>query len=192
MDCNKCIFDSSSNEETVINTNTRNILFDDDDDNIINAAINSQLLADSVVLLHTTPRPSYHVRDRLIWIAHVEELSKEGAHTFTRMYRMKIESFNKLCNYLHPFLQVDKIMSRRRTNKVYIGSEIIIACYLRYVSGGSYLDIRTAAGISIASFYRCVTNCIDAILQCQQLSYLFPQSLDKLSIAADAMGIYFV
>jgi hypothetical protein len=69
-------------------------------------------------------------------------------------------------------------MSRRRTNKEVISVEIIVSCVLRWTGGGSYLDIRTAAGISIPSFYRCITNCIDAILACTELAYI-SQGLKK-------------
>jgi hypothetical protein len=70
------------------------------------------------------------------------------------MYRMKLTSFNKLCSYLQPYLTVDEVMSTRRTKKEAISVEIIVSCYLRWKGGGGHLDIWTASGISIASFYR--------------------------------------
>jgi hypothetical protein len=97
-------------------------------------------------------------------------------------------SFTKLCELLKPALEVDAIMSSRRTNKEVITPEIILASYLRWVGGGSYLDIRTAAGISVASFYRVIKKCTAALLSCQQLQYNFPTTYEELTSAANGFA----
>jgi hypothetical protein len=73
-------------------------------------------------------------------------------------------------------------MSTRTTQKEPIGTEIILACYLRYISGGSYLDIRTVNGISVALFYRCINNYVEAILPCYNIAYNFPTTEGKLIV----------
>jgi hypothetical protein len=80
---------------------------------------------------------------------------------------------------------VDEEMSKRRTKKEAISVEIIVSCFLRWIGGGVYLDIRTAAGISIASFYRHIKNCIVAINQCPKLYYHFPKTSTEMQTAAD-------
>ena len=54
---------------------------------------------------------SFYVHDWMEWFTHVEEINAEGDECFSRMYRMSLESFNKLCKILGPKLQVDAEMS---------------------------------------------------------------------------------
>jgi hypothetical protein len=128
-------FDSFSEEESINNNNNNIItgtLLDDNDNFIINTGSNNQLVQDTIPsLLMKTTRPNYYVRDWIQWLAHVEELTREGVNTFQQMYCMQIVSYNKLCIYLHHSLQVDIQMSTRRTKKEPISTEIIVACYLR-------------------------------------------------------------
>jgi hypothetical protein len=91
----------------------------------------------------------------------------------------------KLSNLLANDLQVDKNMSNKKTNKLDIGKEISLSCYLRWLGGGSYLHIRLTAGISVTSFYKCIHKCIFSINNCKELSYYFPSTNDKLTIAAN-------
>lgn len=132
------------------------------------------------------PRPSFVVRDRLVWEEHVAILASEGPLAFLRMYRMTYESFMKLCNIIQPYVVRNLEMARRRSlHKEPITVEIMLHCLLRWLSGGSYLDVRVCAGISTTSFYKGVYACVNAILQCDGLSYSFPS--DNASIAAAAM-----
>jgi hypothetical protein len=70
-------------------------------------------------------------------------------------------------------------MFTRRINKLPIGNKIMPSSYLRWIGGGSYLDIRLTAGISVTVFYQCIIKCTKAIDKCQQLAYHFPTSDDK-------------
>ena len=54
---------------------------------------------------------SFYVHDWMEWFTRVEEINAEGDERFSRMYRMSLESFNKLCRILGPKLQVDAEMS---------------------------------------------------------------------------------
>jgi hypothetical protein len=67
---------------------------------------------------------------------------------------MEYHSFLKLCDIIHANIKVDNIMSKIKTGKGPITVEIMLHCLLRWLGGGSYLDIRLCAGISVASFYR--------------------------------------
>lgn len=125
-------------------------------------------------------RRSYFVRNRIEWELHVQALHQEGINQFRRMYRMRHESFIKLTGYVRPILEKDEKMSKIRTNKGPITVEIILHCYLRWLAGGSYLDIRISAGISIASFYRCLHSCAEAILTVKELAYHFPATTREL------------
>ena len=56
----------------------------------------------------------------------------------------------------------------------------LLHCLLRWLGGGSYLDIRLCAGISPAAFYSCIYKCIDAILDSEDLAYKFPDTTEEL------------
>jgi hypothetical protein len=99
---------------------------------------------------------------------------------------MNYTSFVKLCSLIHPFIPVDEAMSIRRTGKKPITTEMALHCLMRWLAGGSYLDIRLCAGISTNSFYRCIHKCISAILLCNKVAYSFPNTAEKIQKAADS------
>jgi DDE superfamily endonuclease len=105
--------------------------------------------------------------------------------TFKRTYRMSLESFKKLCTLLDPYLAVDPVMSSVRTNKPKIGTEIIVSSFIRWIAGGSYIDIHDISGVSVSSFYRILGRCMNAILECDALKYTFPQTPEEISTAAE-------
>jgi hypothetical protein len=127
------------------------------------------------------------VRDRLEWEEHVASLQREGNGSFQRMYRMDVESFAKLCSMLEPHLRTDKKMSQIRTSKGKITTEIALHCLIRWLAGGSYLDIRLSAGISPASFYRCIHSAMNAISSMEEFSMQssFPPDEIELSRLAE-------
>ena len=93
----------------------------------------------------TTPAASSNtifVCIRLEWDLHVTHLLEEGPNAFSRLYRMEYASFVKLCGLIMPFVSIDARMSKVRTRgKSPITVEIILHCLLRWLAGGSYLDI---------------------------------------------------
>lgn len=134
----------------------------------------------AVVTVSYSQRGNYHVRDRLEWVEHVDQLEMEGRHAFYCLYRMEHRSFRKLCVLIDPIVSVDPVMSEIRTKKSPIITEIALHCLLRWLAGGSYLDIRLSAGISVSSFYVCVYKCVDAINSCDELSYHFPRQPSQI------------
>lgn len=134
----------------------------------------------------TTASNTIFVRNRLEWDLHVTQLMEEGPNAFVRLYRMQYASFVKLCRLVEPFVSIDPRMSKVRTGgKSPITVEIILHCLLRWLGGGSYLDIRISAGISVTSFYRCIHASMEAILVCERLSIHFPTTDEELEIAAN-------
>lgn len=93
-------------------------------------------------------------------------------------------SYMKFCTYIDPLVRVDPEMSRIRTGKGPILTEIALHCLLRWLGGGSYLDIHLCAGISTTAFHRCVHKCMAAILACEQLAYSFPPMEEEIQDAA--------
>jgi DDE superfamily endonuclease len=130
------------------------------------------------------PRPSYVVRDRLLWDQHVLQLEGEGA-SFHRFYRMRYSSFMKLCGLVHPFLEKNETKAKNRcVDSGDITTEIAVHCLLRWLAGGSYLDVRICAGISVTSFYVILHKTIVAVLLVEELDYKFPETMEEISQAA--------
>ena len=77
------------------------------------------------------------------------------------------------------------MLRRRSKGKSPISVEIMLHCTLRWLGGGSYLDIRLSAGISVPSFYRCVHACINAIVLCESLAFSYPTTETEMQAAAD-------
>ena len=98
-------------------------------------------------------RPTFYVRERIEWEKQIQDLSVEGPEAFQKMYRMEYSTFKKLCDIISPKIVVNDEMSRAKTGKDSITVEIMLHFLLRWLSGGSYLDIRLNAGISLAKFY---------------------------------------
>jgi len=98
------------------------------------------------------------------WEKHISELTAEGNDAFQRLYKMEYSLFLKLCSIISPQVQVNDEMSRRRTGKDSVTVEIMLHCCLRWLAGGSYLDIKLSAGISKAAFYNYIYKFMDAIL----------------------------
>ena len=58
--------------------------------------------------------------------------------------------------------------------------EIMLHRLMTWLDGGSYLDMRLSAGISKAAFYNYIYNCMDAILDSEDLPYKFPSTMKEL------------
>jgi hypothetical protein len=154
---------------------------DGDDDNILGGDFT--LLMIYIATYYDNERDTFFSRNRINWDRHVQELVNENA--FGRVYRMSLEAFNQLCIYLDPLLLVDEDMSTLRTNKPPIDKTIIISSFIRWVSGGSYHDVRQVARVSVASFYRIMMRCARAIISCDTLAYHFPQTTQEIVEAAN-------
>ena len=83
-------------------------------------------------------------RERLKWDEHVSLLNKEGPNAFYGMYRMHYPSYMKLCKLIDNFVRKNVEMATRRTGKSvgYITTPIALHCCIRWLSGGSFHDIR--------------------------------------------------
>jgi len=71
---------------------------------------------------------------------------------------MEYSTFIKLCDIISLKILVNDEMSRHRTGEDAITIEIMLYCLLKWLGGGSYLDIRLSAGISPARFILAYTR----------------------------------
>ena len=76
---------------------------------------------------------------------------------------MEYRSFKKLCTIISGKILANDEMAQVRTGKEGISVQIMLHCLLRWLAGGSYIDVRLIAGISPSYFYTSVYKCMDAI-----------------------------
>jgi len=101
---------------------------------------------------------------------------------------MEYSTFLKLCTSISPEILVNHGIYRHRTAKDAKTVAIMLHCLLRWLGGGSYLDIRLSAGISPARFYSCIYKCMDAIIESESLAYKFPNTVKELDEAAQILN----
>ena len=91
----------------------------------------------------TLPANTIFVRNRLEWELNVTHFLEEVPDAFVQLYRMPHESFVKLCGIIEPFVRFDPKMSKVQTGgKSPVTVGIILHCLLRWLGGGSCLDIQ--------------------------------------------------
>lgn len=108
---------------------------------------------------------------KLLWKDYV---AKHGNNdTFIKRHlRMSLKSFDKLLSFIEKDLFVDNVQAARRGGA--IKPEIALFSTLRWLAGGSYLDIFAITGVSIGSFYRICYKTINFINMCDELEIFFP------------------
>jgi hypothetical protein len=100
-------------------------------------------------------------RTRMVWRDRVASLT---AHEFVCRYRVDLEGFNSMLVKIRPFMPA---MYRNVTNQV--SNELKLSMCLRWLAGGSYLDLADMHGVSTATFFRHVKQVYTAINQAYEL-----------------------
>jgi DDE superfamily endonuclease len=155
------------------------LLEDDDDLMEMMAVMQVMILSVIVLLLLPEERKSALYEQRLDWTEYCERHHERG--TLARRLRMTRQSFEKLVLLIETELQVDEVAAHSRGGAII--PEVCLYCTLRYLAGGSYLDISDVAGISQASFYRVVWKTITALVKCPALCIQFPKSDEEVKAA---------
>jgi hypothetical protein len=118
---------------------------------------------------------------KLIWEDYVESFSHQPKF-ICRHLRMSLVSFYKLLQLIKEKIKVDVVQADHRGGPIL--PEICLFCTLRWLAGGSYLDIYAITKVSISSFYRVVYKTMQAINNCSSLDIKFPKtSLECKSVA---------
>jgi DDE superfamily endonuclease len=150
-------------------------MFDDDEDTLL------QMFMTSMGVFHQLPEPrnSSHFEQRLAWEEY--SLVHVARGTFDIRLRMSLDSFNKLLGFIRDDLLVVETKAKLRGGSIV--PELCLYCTIRWLAGGSYLDITDVSGISKSSFYRVVWKTITAICKCQPLRPKFPKTNDEIGEA---------
>jgi hypothetical protein len=119
---------------------------------------------------------------RVNWRRHKQRMISRGH--FRRMYRMNHDAFDKLVQILDSALRSDNTKAYNRSPAGPIISEIRLHCLLRYLAGGSYLDICALVHIPHSTFYYLLWQTCDAVCDCPELKLIFPTTREQLQTAS--------
>ena len=112
-------------------------------------AVHISLLSYACWLFFPNPRSPSLFEQRCNWLHYCDKHHKKG--TLKRRIRMSKASFYKLLGYIQSYLVVNEVMANMRGGPII--PELCLYCTLRWLAGGSYLDICDITGISQSSFY---------------------------------------
>ena len=119
------------------------------------------------------------IHKRLNWAEHVRKLGHE--HAFDRTYRMSVTAFYRLLDLLR-----DDLMTMNESqhggyhDTDAVEPELIMAIGIRWLAGGSYVDIRHVYGCSVASVFRFRDLFMEAVLNCNELDIVLPDTDEEL------------
>ena len=120
-------------------------------------------------------------RQRLDWFKHVGSIDER---LFTRAYRLSPATFDELLDKIRPALEKNETQAQRSSSSR-IEPETRLAATLRYLAGGSYLDICFTHGIATPSFYDCVWQVMGEINRVETIK--FPTT-DKAALKRISLG----
>jgi hypothetical protein len=108
--------------------------------------------------------------------------------TFRQMYQMEIDAFNALVELLRDAHTVDEHMANiRSVAGVIVPETRLHHCLIRFIAGGSYLDIFAMVNIHHTTFYKSVWATCEAINACNKnaLGFCLPETLPELQRASE-------
>jgi hypothetical protein len=119
---------------------------------------------------------------RVNWQEHRRKLIERG--NFHGSYRIYPGSFDILVEMLGNILVINEGKSYARSDAGPIIPEIRLHCLMRYLAGGSYLDICTLVSIPHSTFYYILWKTCDAINDCPELEFKLPNTTAELEEAS--------
>jgi len=124
-------------------------------------------------------REQPHFQQRINWLKFSDDHARCG--TFKCRLRMSKVSFDKLLNLLCCDLLSDEEHASCRGGSVV--PEACLCVAIRWLAGGSHLDVIDIAGMSKASFCRALWKTVFAICHCTALDIVFPQTKEQANEA---------
>ena len=137
------------------------------------------LCAVLAVVIHDleTDRASVWRRNRLDWDKYLRDMRHNH---FRSMFRMSHACFLSILATIRTFMERDVSQSEKAGG--YISPSMQLGMSLRYLAGGSYLDIHDRYGVSKSSFYSLVFECLELIVQHYPIVFpTDPAALRKLA-----------
>mmetsp|Transcript_45043 Transcript_45043/g.108643 ORF Transcript_45043/g.108643 Transcript_45043/m.108643 type:complete len:267 (+) Transcript_45043:205-1005(+) len=90
-----------------------------------------------------------------------------------RMMRVNIDVFNEILGKVHDRIEKDAVQAARSSGGVIL-PEVRLMSLLRWLGGGSYLDICGLFGYTDKAFYPLVWECLDAVVDALWGEIAFP------------------
>lgn len=160
--------DSSSDESSISDGS------ESSDDSFMEICAISIVLSEREVKCH---------RLRLAWDHHATILRHEKQ--FDVKYRMSYESFMHLTKLLEPRLAQSNRKSFNSCGQAAICPHHILGLTIRWLSGGSYHDIRDTGNFSAPTFFRLLKKGLYAVLNCKELEFQLPTTKEELDELAE-------
>ncbi|CAJ1962474.1 unnamed protein product [Cylindrotheca closterium] len=118
-----------------------------------------------------TRRPKYPT-ERVNWDEHLQkELYQNSFH---RTYRMSYPSFMKLKGLLGDKIVLNGARSTASSGTAPIIPQVVMACGIRWLAGGSPTDIKNAYGLTVSTVYRLRDLFLDAVCTTDELDIRLP------------------
>jgi hypothetical protein len=140
------------------------------------------LIAGTFISGHVMSRNPSTFIQKLRWDDYINKFSNTPQF-INRHLRMSLSSFYKLLELIKEGLIVNNHQANNRGGAIL--PEICLFCTLRWLAGGSYLDIFTFTGVSIPSFYNIVYKTMKLIINCKELQIKLPQNEAESQLVAE-------
>jgi hypothetical protein len=134
------------------------------------AAVNGWVQTVGRTRFTKTPRDFTHAkkRKRMVWKDRVDSLTDAE---FKRTYRMTLDTFNAVLDQIRSKISRKDPKKSRRDLHGAVAAELQLSMTLRYLAGGSYLDIYQMHGVSRTTFYDTIPLVCFAIVEAFPLSF---------------------
>ena len=120
-------------------------------------------------------------KEPFCWADHVARLSELE---FKQRYRLTFDAFYEMLDSIKPALTVDEKMAKVTKNGHVVEPEVKLAIALRFLAGGSPLDLCLIYHVSKSHVYDCVWCVVDAINERYDIKFPIddPERLQELEI----------
>jgi hypothetical protein len=117
-------------------------------------------------------RPAEDYFPRMDWGSFTKRL--DATKLWKRFYRMSKESFLELLDLAREGLERDEIQGLRGSYGGVVSPELRLSMTLRWLAGGSYVDIAIIHGVAISTFYKVVNTTVKYLDNFEPLMLQFP------------------
>ena len=145
-----------------------------------------KMLMFSVAFTDSVTRNGAFFDERMDFYRFMNKFSGHREPLFRRHMRMSKESYMKLLEILRPVLEKNVLQANRRGGPIV--PEVQLYAAIRWLAGGSYVDIHERSGISIGAFYYTVRDVYKAIADCDHPlldNIKFPKTVAECAAAAN-------
>jgi len=131
-------------------------------------------------------RDERRVFTRIDWESHVANMTEKE---FRRFYRMKPKVFYEILHDIAHKIKKNEQMGYVSTTSGCVEPRVRLAVALRFLAGGSYLDISKLFGVSENNVYTCVWDVVLAVNETYDFPWMTKNKLDVEKMEETLPGI---